>query len=111
MSDIHEIFRALSDPTRLAIFQLLRCCVDGVTMDDEGRCFLGPSVGEVCCQVGVAQSTVSHHLKELRLAGLIRMERRGRTIYCSVVPETLERIRTFAGPDGAQQTRLSNLSI
>jgi ArsR family transcriptional regulator len=40
-------------------------------------------------------STISHHLKELRLAGLIRMEKRGRWIYCSVNPEALGHIREF----------------
>jgi ArsR family transcriptional regulator len=40
-------------------------------------------------------STVSHHLKELRLAGLIRTDKRGRWIYCSVNPAGLELIRQF----------------
>lgn len=97
LADIHEIFRALSDPTRLAIFQLLRCCTQEIAIDDEGQCYsgAGASVGEVCCKVNVAQSTVSFHLKELRQAGLVRTERRGRMIFCTVVPETLERIRAF----------------
>jgi ArsR family transcriptional regulator len=95
--DLHDVFRALSDPTRLAIFQLLRNCATEVIIDEEGRCRRAgaASVGEVCCQVDVAASTVSHHLKELRQAGLIRAERRGRTIYCSVIPEALEPIRAF----------------
>ncbi|MFN3650499.1 MAG: ArsR/SmtB family transcription factor [Armatimonadota bacterium] len=96
-----SIFKALGDPTRLAIFQMLRCCAgadSGVEMDEEGQ--LRPagslSVGEVCCRVGGSMSTISHHLKELRLAGLIRMEKRGRWIYCSVNPEVLEQVRSFA---------------
>lgn len=98
MTGLHEVFRALSDPTRLAIFQLLRCCPQDVAIDEEGQCYkkTGASVGEVCCQVNVAQSTVSHHLKELRQAGLIRTERKGRTVFCEVNPAALERIRAFA---------------
>lgn len=95
------MFKALGDPTRLAIFNALRCCAGancGVEVDDEGQ--VRPagslSVGEVCCRIGGSNSTISHHLKELRLAGLIRMEKRGRWIYCTVNPEALDRIRQFA---------------
>lgn len=91
------IFKALGDPTRLAIFQLLRCCDQAVEIDEGGQCRPAGalSVGEVCCRLDQAMSTVSHHLKELRLAGLIRTEKRGRWIYCSVNPRALDRIRQF----------------
>ena len=95
------IFKALGDPTRLGIFQTLRCCAvppgGGVEVDEEGQVRPGGSlsVGEVCCRIGGSASTISHHLKELRLAGLIRMEKRGRWIYCSVNPEALAQIREF----------------
>jgi ArsR family transcriptional regulator len=95
------IFKALGDPTRLGIFQTLRGCADrpgkAVAVDEEGQ--IRPagslSVGEVCCQIGGSASTISHHLKELRLAGLIRMEKRGRWIYCSVNPDAFAQIREF----------------
>jgi ArsR family transcriptional regulator len=91
------IFKALGDPTRLRIFQTLRCCDRTVEVDETGQCRPAGSlsVGEVCCQLGGSMSTISHHLKELRLAGLIRMEKRGRWIYCSVNPASLELIRRF----------------
>jgi ArsR family transcriptional regulator len=101
------IFKALGDPTRLGIFQMLRCCVGdgcGVEVDEEGQ--VRPagslSVGEVCCRIGGSMSTVSHHLKELRLAGLIRMEKRGRWIYCSINPEALMQIRDFMDGDSTE---------
>lgn len=91
------IFKALGDPTRLSIFQLLRCCDQAVEIDEGGQCRPAGalSVGEVCCRLDQAMSTVSFHLKELRLAGLIRTEKRGRWIYCSVNPRALERVQQF----------------
>jgi ArsR family transcriptional regulator len=92
------IFRALGDPTRLRIFEFLRCCNREVEIDEAGDCRPGNalSVGEVCCRLDQAMSTVSHHLKELRLAGLIRTEKRGRWIYCSINPAALALIQEFS---------------
>lgn len=95
------VFKALGDPTRLKIFETLRCCDVEVEVDEAGQCqpARSLSVGEVCCQFGGSMSTISHHLKELRLAGLIRMEKRGRWIYCSVNPESLELIQGWVQAD------------
>ena len=80
-------FRALGDPTRLRIIECLAGCCGPVSLEDTGdvRPVDGATVGEVCCRVtGVDRitSTLSHHLRELRLAGLITTERRGRHIVC-----------------------------
>jgi ArsR family transcriptional regulator len=101
------IFRALGDPTRLRIFEFLRCCDREVEIDEAGDCrpAASLSVGEVCCRLDQAMSTVSHHLKELRLAGLIRTEKRGRWIYCSINPAGLDLIAEFlASPIGQETT-------
>jgi len=105
IEDLCTKFRALCDPTRLSIFQLLRQYAAGVSIDDDGavQAFTGTTVGEVCCRVDVAQSTVSHHLKELRQAGLIRTHRRGRSTVCYVEPAALEVIRAFAEDEGRKQ--------
>lgn len=50
---------------------------------------LGVCVGDLAEGLGIAPSTVSHHLKELRLAGLIFMERRGRNIRCRLNTDAL----------------------
>jgi ArsR family transcriptional regulator len=101
------LFKALGDPTRLRIFEFLRCCNREVEIDEAGQCRPADSlsVGEVCCRLDQSMSTVSHHLKELRLAGLIRTEKRGRWIYCSVNPASLELIRGFLDrPKNTEET-------
>ena len=52
-------------------------------------------VGELGQDLGIGLSTISHHIKELRRAGLIRMERRGQKIECWIDPETLAAVRDF----------------
>jgi DNA-binding transcriptional ArsR family regulator len=58
-------FRALGDPTRIAILHLLATA---------GRPM---SVGEIVDTVDVGQSTVSHHLKVLREVRFVLVERTG----------------------------------
>jgi DNA-binding transcriptional ArsR family regulator len=55
-------FRSLADPTRVQILSLLSS--SGTAM----------SVGAIVDQVGVGQSTVSHHLKILAEAGFVQVE-------------------------------------
>jgi ArsR family transcriptional regulator len=87
-----EVFRALSDPTRLAIYELVRTLspAEGHTARE-----LESSVSELAKQFDVSLSTVSHHLKELRRAGLIRCERRGQYVYCSAETQVLSELEAF----------------
>jgi len=83
-----EMFKALGNPHRLAVFlRLASCCPPGTTAvsEPEARRF----VGQLGAELDIAQSTLSHHIKELRQAGLIRMERRGKNIECWVDGEAL----------------------
>ena len=85
------MFKALGDPTRLKIFEFLRACCCSVVVEETGdvRRVQGPTAGEVCCHVTGEEkitSSVSFHLKELRQAGLITMERRGKNMICGVYP-------------------------
>ena len=83
------MFKALGEPTRLHIFEFLSSCCCEVALEDTGevRPVDGPTVGEVCCHVTGADrinSTISEHLRELREAELITVERRGRNMVCGV---------------------------
>lgn len=91
--DLAKIFRALGDPSRLAIFQVVRsACADASAHSSEE---LRNSVTEIAQEFDLSLSTVSHHLKELRNAGLIRCERRGQHIFCSTNPEALRIVDQF----------------
>lgn len=102
------MFKALGDPTRLRIFEFLRGCAQPVAVEAGGdvRPVAGPTVGEVCCRVtGVDKitSSLSFHLKELRLAGLITMERRGKTMICGVNREAAVLLAAYLGSNAGMQ--------
>ena len=80
-----RMFAALSNPYRLRIFiRLAVGCQQAEGRDEDSVDPRGtaPCVGELGRALDIAPSTVSHHLKELRQAGLIRMERVGRRVQC-----------------------------
>ena len=101
-ADFAAIFKALGDPTRLHIFEFLQGCCCPVALEDNGdvRLVTGPTVGEICCHVTGAEritSTISFHLKELRLAGLITVERRGKNMICAVNPDIAASLAAYFG--------------
>jgi DNA-binding transcriptional ArsR family regulator len=82
------MFKALSNPNRLQIFNLLTgCCEPGTACSTDEA--ISCCVGELDEQLNIASSTLSHHLKELNQAGLINMKREGKQVFCSVSPSTL----------------------
>lgn len=98
IEEFAEMFKALSNPNRLKIFmRLTSCCLPGtVTSINPGTGEVGCAcVGELGQDLGIVPSTISHHIKELRRAGLIRMERRGQKMECWIDPETLKALQGF----------------
>jgi len=92
-----EMFKALSNPHRLALFsRLMTCCAPGTKCSpDEAVRFC---VGELGEGLDIAPSTLSHHLKELNRAGLVSMERRGKNVECWLEPEILQNLAAFFNP-------------
>jgi ArsR family transcriptional regulator len=93
------IFKALADPTRLHIVEFLAKCAWGqINLLDESGAVEGPTAGEVCCHITGADkitSTVSHHLHELENAGLVKLEKRGKTTVCTLVPSALNDVSHY----------------
>ena len=86
-----DIFKALSDPTRLRLIQLLSQCQEGV-------CKGGPlCVNALAHQLGVTQSAVSQHLRILRQAGMVRGVRHGSFMHYSLDVDGLQQYRTALG--------------
>ena len=67
MTILAETFRLLGDPTRLRI---LFSCIARAR-----------SVGDIAASLGLSQSLVSHHLRLLRGARLVRGERRAKQVF------------------------------
>jgi ArsR family transcriptional regulator, arsenate/arsenite/antimonite-responsive transcriptional repressor len=74
------LFKALADPHRVRILNLLATSPDPLCVCE----FTGP--------LGLSQPTVSHHLKKLLKAGLLHREQRGTWAYYSLNRDALGRL-------------------
>ena len=74
-----HLFDSLAQEHRLAIVRLLA-----------SRPERGLSAGAIAEALGVPSSSLSFHLTQLRLAGMIRQERRSRSLIYSARPETVD---------------------
>jgi ArsR family transcriptional regulator len=83
------LFRALGDPARVKIVNLLARRNEPVC-----ACEFEPALG-------LAQPTVSHHLKRLTEAGLLEREQRGRWAYYSLERDAVEKLAAVADLKGA----------
>jgi ArsR family transcriptional regulator len=79
--ELERLFKALGDRHRLRILNVL------LQADGEAVC-----VCEFQPTLGIAQPTVSHHLKQLVEAGLLQREKRGTFAYYALTHGALERI-------------------
>ncbi len=73
---VAELFRALSDPSRVRIVAALA----------EGELH----VGALAERVGISESAVSHHLRGLRQLRLVRARKEGRQVYYRLDDDHIE---------------------
>jgi ArsR family transcriptional regulator len=76
--DTANIFRALSDPTRVTILHAL-------SMASLCNC-------DLAAILGISESAVSHQMRELRLLKLVTAKRRGRMVYYEMTDEHVRHI-------------------
>jgi ArsR family transcriptional regulator len=74
------LFKALGDPSRLAMLATLARADDEVCVCD------------FTAALPLNQPTISHHLKILREAGLVSCERRGTWVYYRLAGDARERV-------------------
>ena len=69
-TELADLFRLLGEPNRLGI---VLSCLDGPL-----------NVGEIASRLSLSQSLVSHHLRLLRAARLLKAGRRGKQVFYSL---------------------------
>jgi DNA-binding transcriptional ArsR family regulator len=97
---LSELFKLLSDPTRLKIIKLIEACSNEITLEEctPGICTGkgGPlCVNAIVNRLDVTQSAVSQHLRVLRQAGIVRGERKGAFVHYSINREGLDHFRAL----------------
>lgn len=80
VSDVADIFKQLGDASRLRI---ALCCMDA------DMC-----VTDIAERLRLSPSLVSHHLRLLRAARLVRADRRGKQVYYSLADSHVRSVLT-----------------
>ncbi|MDC0662484.1 ArsR/SmtB family transcription factor [Marinobacter sp. SS21] len=86
---LSRAFKALSNPTRLRIYQQIKNKPASEPTDT------GCKLVDFINSLKVGAPTVSHHIKELVNAGLIRVERQGKFMNCYLEEDMKEELRRF----------------
>lgn len=80
--------KALADPARVKLMSLLFSSATGEV-----------NSGDLAAAVGLTESTVSHHLSQLRKAGLVESERRGMNVYHRVRRDSIAALCVVLDPN------------
>jgi ArsR family transcriptional regulator len=78
------MLKALADPIRLRLFSTIASRAGGEAC-----------VCDISDGIDVKQPTISHHLKVLRDAGLLRSERRASWVYYALAPDAMRTLSTL----------------
>jgi ArsR family transcriptional regulator, lead/cadmium/zinc/bismuth-responsive transcriptional repressor len=77
-TELAEMFRLMGDQSRLRI---ILCCLDGPT-----------AVGDIAERLGLSASLVSHHLRLLRAARILRAARSGKQVFYAAADAHIRRV-------------------
>ena len=96
MAGVVSIFKALSNPNRLIVYQII--CRKGT----KGN---GITIEQICAAAKMKQPAVSHHVARLAAAGLVDRKKSQWWVHCSPSSGALEQMRRFSKdpadfPDG-----------
>lgn len=103
-TNIVDIFKALSNETRLNILQWLKdpgnyFPPQGIHIP-EGVSFANSvCVGSICDRAGVSQSTISNYLDMLQRVNLLESRRCGKWTYYRRNEETIQQLAKFIGQE------------
>lgn len=78
--ELADLFRLLGDPTRLRI--VLACLHSPV------------AVGELAAQLDLSGSLVSHHLRLLRAARIVKADRQGKQVFYAAADQHISSVLT-----------------
>lgn len=100
-----EVFKQLSDTTRLQMFWLL--------------CHQEQCVINIAALLGISSPAASHHLRSLQDAGLLESRREGKEVYyrasdteeCDLLHKTMEQVMNIACPQKARNDNASAENI
>jgi ArsR family transcriptional regulator len=84
LARLAEQYKALGDPTRLALILKVDSC------SEEAAC-----ICELTPDTNLAQSTVSHHMKILVDAGLLTRTQRGKWAFYALTDDATSLLRNF----------------
>jgi ArsR family transcriptional regulator, arsenate/arsenite/antimonite-responsive transcriptional repressor len=80
--------KALADPVRVKIVSYLFNSLAGEEIS-----------GDLAALLGLSESTISHHLTQLRKAGLVTSDRRGMNVFHRVRPDALQALCAALDPN------------
>jgi len=80
---INRIFKAIADPTRREIFNVLILATTALT------------ITQISEQFDISRQGVTKHIKMLKEAGLVEMKQTGRESYCLADPTPLKEVYSW----------------
>lgn len=94
MPGITSVFKALSNPNRLQVFQ--------VVCRAARRSKKGLSIEQICRATGMKQPAVSHHVAHLERAGILTRTKSRWWVHCTPTPGGLAQVEKFCKDPAAE---------